>query len=137
MDIRENKHYNTKDYFLVYGALIQAARCRGVLTYKDIAKIMGLPLSGNHMGRETGWMIGVISQNEVENGRPMLSAIVVSNVTYKPQPGFYDWARDLGRFTGRTVEEQLVFWEAEKQAVYDTWADDFATYKPRERKRYD
>jgi len=133
MDIRDNTYYNTQEYFLVYSALIQAARYRGVLTYKDIAKIMGLRLAGSGMGRVTSGLAGLIAQNEVENGRPMLGAIVVNSATRRPGNGFYRLAAELGRFTGKTEEEKLAFWKAEKQTVYDTWAEDFYTYKPREK----
>jgi hypothetical protein len=72
-----SKYRGTKEYLLAYAELLQAARYRGVMTYQAVAQIMGLPLTGNNMGREVGQLIGEISQDEVQNGRPMLSALVV------------------------------------------------------------
>lgn len=100
------------------GELVHAAQYRGVTTYQDIAVIMGLPLQGNHMSRETGRMLGEIAQDEFNAGRPMLSAVVVG-VDGKPGPGFYNLARGLGRLSDE--DDQLVFWEQEREAVYNAW----------------
>jgi len=61
----------------VLAELIHAAEYRGVTTYQDIAVIMGLPLQGAYMGRETGHVLGEFSEDEVNAGRPMLSAVAV------------------------------------------------------------
>ena len=53
----------TTVYHLVYAELAAAARDRGVTTYQAVAQIMGLPLQGNHMGREVG-QIGEIGEDE-------------------------------------------------------------------------
>jgi hypothetical protein len=57
-DQERNKCRSTKEYFLVYRVLINAARNRGTVTYQDIAEIMGLPLAGNYMGQQVGYMVG-------------------------------------------------------------------------------
>jgi hypothetical protein len=75
------------------------------------------------MGSQVGRMLGEISENEVSNARPMLSAIVVG-VSGQPGPGFYGLAEDLDKFQEDTKESQLKFWEDEKRAVYDTWKID-------------
>jgi|SRR5690554_1530663 len=120
----QDKYRGTTTYFKVYAALVNAAESRGVATYQEIAQIMGLPLSGSHMGREVGNMIGVISEDEVALGRPMLSAIVVG-VNGKPGDGFYGWARDLARFEGEGKEAQERFWQQEREAVYEAWKKTF------------
>lgn len=120
----QDKYRGTTTYFRVYAALVHAAESRGVVTYQEIAQIMGLPLSGSHMGREVGNIIGVISEDEVALGRPMLSAIVVG-VNGKPGDGFYGWARDLGRFEGEGKEAQERFWQQEREAVYEAWKKTF------------
>ena len=114
------KYYGTKAYLEVYSELIQAARYRGTVTYQEIAKIMGLPLQGSHMARETGEMLGEISSAENAQGRPMLSAVAVS-VKRVSSSGFYGLARDMGKLEDDSKEGELQFWEAEKAAVYKTW----------------
>jgi hypothetical protein len=120
-----SKYQNTVLYFSVYSELIQAARYQGVTTYQTIAQIMGLPMSGGHMARETGAILGEISQNEARLERPLLSAIAVG-VSGEPGPGFFGLARALGRLPEEADKEaEWAFWEAEKTAVYQTWARRF------------
>lgn len=119
-----DKYRGTKEYMLVYCEMLKAARYEGTTTYQAIAQILNLPLTGSHMGREVGHFIGRISEDEVSRGRPMLSAVVVG-VSGRPGPGFFDWARDLGRLEGDSKEAEQRFWEAEKAAVYDTWRREF------------
>lgn len=117
MAATKEKYRGTKEYALVYCELIIAAKYRGTVTYQEIAKMMGIPLSGNNMSRQVGQILGEISEDEVANGRPMLSVIAVG-VNGLPGAGFYSLARGLGRLTDQSEEE---FWEAEKKAVYEAW----------------
>lgn len=113
----KGKYRGTKEYALVYCELIAAAKYHGTVTYQEIAKMMGIPLKGNYMSNLLGRILGEISEDEVANGRPMLSAIAVG-VNGLPGAGFYSLARGLRRLTDQSEEE---FWEAEKKAVYETW----------------
>jgi hypothetical protein len=72
------------------------------------------------MGKETGHILGEISEDEVKAGRPMLSAVAVSVVSGKAGPGFFALAKELGRFDGDPANEEN-FWHKEVQAVYETW----------------
>ena len=113
-----NKYRGTMLYPRVIAELITAAQYQGVTTYQDVAVIMGLPLQGSHMGREVGYILGEISEDEVLAGRPMLSAVAVS-VGGRAGPGFFALARTLNRLAGATDEN--AFWDAERNAVYSTW----------------
>jgi hypothetical protein len=117
MNAAKNHYRGTKEYALIYAELITAAKYRGTVTYQEIAQMMGLPLSGSHMGNEIGWILGEISEDEVANGRPMLSAIAV-NVQGHLGPGFFPLARQLGRLKD---ENEQAFWEAERHQVYEMW----------------
>jgi hypothetical protein len=81
---------------------------------------MGLPLQGNLMGSQTGLMLGEISEDEFNAGRPMLSAVAVG-VSGTPGDGFYGLAKDLGKLTEDSPEAKRHFWEKEKAAVYEAW----------------
>ena len=118
MNIVKDKYRGKTRYFHVIAELVRAAQYRGITTYQDIADIMGLPLLGSHMGAETGHVLGEISEDEVQAGRPMLSAVAVG-VRGRPGPGFYTLARDLGRIA--EGEDELAFWERERQAAYEAW----------------
>ena len=117
MNASKSKYRGTKEYALVYCELITAAKYRGTVTYQEIAKMMNLPLTGNHMSAVLGKILGEISEDEVSHERPMLSAIAVG-VNGLPGAGFYVLARELGKLKDQAEE---VFWETEKKAVYETW----------------
>jgi hypothetical protein len=122
--IDKRKGYaGTQEYLRVYAELIAAAELRGTMIYTRVAKIMGLPHTGNYMSRKVGEMLGEISREEFHNGRPMLSAVAVSGARKKgprlPGPGFYGCAHDLGLIP--TPAENPEFWAAERDRVYDVW----------------
>lgn len=114
------KYVGTQVYLAVYSHLIVAAQQRERMTYQAIAKLMGLPPSGNHMGREIGIMLGEITEVEHAQGRPMLSAIVV-NTSGQPGPGFFILGQQLGRYSGTTRAEEVEFWHTEEAKVYASW----------------
>ncbi len=124
MSVAKSKYRGSKEYLLVYCELIKAAQTGGLITYQAVAQIMGLPLTGNYMGKEVGQLIGEISQDEVRNGRPMLSALVVGT-SGVPGEGFLTWAKELERLTDDSKEGRAAFWESEKQSVYQAWARTF------------
>ena len=85
---------------------------------------MGLPLSGSYMSNVVSRIIGEISENEVRNGRPMLSAVCVG-VSGEPGSGFYGWAREIGRLKSSRKEDEKQFWQDELKAVYAAWERKF------------
>jgi hypothetical protein len=125
MNVVEDKYRRSVEYFKVFSELITAAKYHGVLTYKDIAKIMNLKDRGQHMGKETGHLLGEISEDEHNQTpeRPMLSALVVNANTGIPGDGFFVLARQLGRLKeNATKEQQKEFWANELKQIYDTWS---------------
>lgn len=58
------KYAGSQVYLRVYSHLIATAERRERTTYSVIATLMGLPPSGNHMGKEIGIMLGEISRAE-------------------------------------------------------------------------
>jgi hypothetical protein len=82
----------SKEYLLIYSELIKAAQHHGVVTYQELADLVGLPLQGNFMGKELGHYTGEISREEMEHGRPMLSAIVVG-ASGKPGEDSSGWRK--------------------------------------------
>ena len=107
MPVVSDKYRGTHKYFHVHAELVRAAQYRGRTTYQDIALLMGLPQSGNHMAKEIGLILGEISEDEVRAGRPMLSAVAV-NVRGKAGSGFFGLARDLGRLDQNKEESTFL-----------------------------
>ncbi len=118
MGIVKSKYRGTTEYVHVLGEFVRAAQYGGLTTYQDVAVIMGLPLRGSHMGREMGQMLGEIAEDEVQAGRPMLSAVVVG-VNGKPGPGFFSLAKELGKMA--EGDDQPSFWQKEREAAYAAW----------------
>ena len=109
---------NSKEYFIAYSIMIKAAQQHGFATYQEIALAMGWPLVGNQMGKLVGDLIGTISENEITQGRPMLSVIVVG-VDGKPGDGLYSWGKKLGVMS--EDEDEETFWHKECEKVYSEW----------------
>lgn len=120
MTVYKKNFKDSKEYLLVYCELIKAAQTRRTLGYQDIATIMGLPMTGNWMARQTGQMLGEISQNENDQRRPMLSALVI-RTDGSPGDGFFNLARDLGKLTSDAREDEKQFWNFEVESVFRTW----------------
>ena len=120
MSIVRDKYRGTMAYHLIYSELIAAARYRGSVTYQEIAKIIGLPLSGNHMGHEIGQLLSEIAEDEFIADRPMLSAIAIK-ANGSPGPGFFNLARNLKKLSSGIETDERTFWEKERKDIYDTW----------------
>jgi hypothetical protein len=96
---------------------IQAARNKQPIFYGEIAEIMGLPPSGDHMARRQ--ILGEIGEYEHSHNRPLLSAVVVRSDKEKPGKGFFTLARELGELQENM--DEWTFWKRELKMVYDTW----------------
>jgi len=127
MTASQTKYRGKPEYFVVMAELIRAARHRGTVTYQQLAVQINLPLSGNHMSREIGQVLGEISKDELDWGRPMLSAVAVHSSGNPPGPGvgFFIWARELGRLDSDDPKREKKFWLEEKERVYAAWKQTF------------
>ena len=124
MCIVERKYKETIEYYKVYSALIYAAKDQKKLNYADVAKIMGIPETGNYMGAETGHLLCEISENEHNNERPLLGAVVVKSNMGIPGDGFFTFACQLHKLEeNATPEQKKVFWRNELNQVYEKWSD--------------
>jgi hypothetical protein len=112
------KYRGTDFYIAVLTRLVQAARYGGLLSYQDVAVLIGIRASSKASANQIGHVCREISEDEVNAGRPMLGALVISA---KGLPGkeFFRCAKNLGRFPLDLDEKE--FWETERDAVYATW----------------
>ncbi|HYF61373.1 MAG TPA: hypothetical protein VD886_01080 [Herpetosiphonaceae bacterium] len=120
MTVNPDKYRGTPAYRYVYAELTLAARYRGSLTYQEVAAMAGLPITGSHMGREVGLLLGEISEDEHLAGRPLISALV-TNVEGKVTGGFFSLARQLGLLDGEDPAAEQRFLERQRKAIYDYW----------------
>ena len=107
----------------IYEKLKEVARSQKLISYTELNEELNLGLNFENPSDRNligGWL-GEISEFEVSQGRPMLSAIVVhkEGQSYKdPGGGFYKWARHLGRYHG---EYDYIFWATEVKEVHDEY----------------
>ena len=112
------KYRGTNKYIDVLTRLVHAARYGVLLNYQDVAALIGVSSRGKAMANEIGHVCREISEDEVNAGRPMLSALVVGKKGM-PTKEFFCCAKNLGRFPVHLDEKE--FWEKERNAVYATW----------------
>jgi hypothetical protein len=105
----------------VYDRLIAAARAGDLVFYSELAPMLGIDLDSPHFGALVGRVLGRISEDEVSDGRPMLSAIVVSKDTMLPGHGFYDLGQQLRRV--RDGEDEMAFAVRQIREVHQYWVD--------------
>jgi len=120
---------DTKEYFITYSILINAAKHSGLATYQEIAQACGLPTAGSYMGSVVGEILGAISKNEMENSRPFLSAIAVG-ISGKPSSGFFEWAKKLNAAKDNQNEEDFFIQECKR--IYDEWKTPYRLSKTKE-----
>src|SRR5687767_13942593 len=99
--------------------LADVARARGRIAYSELApRIQAIQF--DHDDPRFWHLLGEVSVEEFEQGRGMLSAIVVhKNGDMCPGPGFYELAKWLGKKVGEVDR----FWLAEFNRVHDVWAN--------------
>jgi len=105
---------------VIYERLKQVARNRDRTTYGEIAPLAGLDMSLQRDRTEIGHILGDISRNEHEQGRPLLSAIVTLKDRRSPGKGFFTLARELGLM--KPGQDEEAYWSEEVNKVFQTWA---------------
>jgi len=127
--IVKTKHRGTKEYEKAYDKLKETARAGpgSTITYVEVAEVMGINPKNPHIGGIIGTIVGAMSEDEDNLGKPLLSAIVVNksgDLAGKPGPGFYELAELLGRLKpGTTDEEKSDFWKEELKRIYATYKE--------------
>ena len=107
--------YDEKMLKPIYAKLKEVAKQKQLITYKELAAAVGLDWNKNYgKCRQIFSILRAICTAEVEQGQPMLSAIVVRQDTGMPGAGFFALARKLGRYQSGTDHS---FWLAEREAV--------------------
>jgi len=106
----------------IYAVLKDTARRKGVITYSEIAPLANLDMSNVDHREEMGKILGIISTYEHQQGRPMLSAIVVHREDNMPGKGFFQLAETLGLLKAR--QDKIGFWCKEVARVHNSWGSE-------------
>lgn len=97
--------------------LVDCAKRRGQVTYSELTD--KLRTKGTHLSfAQLYELLCEISTDEYQQGRGMLSAIVVTkNGDQQPGDGFYKLAKDLGIKS----KNELECWIDQMKKVHDVW----------------
>ena len=64
-------------------------------------------------------ILGEISTDEHDSGRPLLSVVVVHKENHRPGEGFFNLAKELGK--QKPDEDDVTFYAKELKSVFDWW----------------
>ena len=107
----------------IYERLIEVAKKGDLVTYGEIAPLADLNMENPADRHKIARILRDISTYENEQGRPMLSAVVVLAEFRYPIDGFFKLARKLGLHHGRKELEDLEFFVQEVKRVHEYWKD--------------
>ena len=100
--------------------LREVARQQSTTHYEDIAPMLGLMMGDPADRVRIGQILGEISKQEHDAGRPMLSAVVTHKGDERPGLGFFELAQELG-LVGTMDSE--TFFIHELKRVHRYWAN--------------
>lgn len=112
----------TDPYAKIYNRLIEAARKGDLVTYAEIARLAQINLEDPADRNSLAEILGKISTLEHHQGRPMLTAIVVSSEEHMPGNGFFDLARRLGVLHKTGKMSELEFFATETKKAFFYWS---------------
>lgn len=99
--------------------LISVAQRGGMTTYKETARNAPACDASEPPFTQLFPNLFEVSRSEHEQGRPLLTAIVVRKWDGEVGNGFYGMARDVGKHTGAG---NRAFWLAEVERVHGHWS---------------
>ncbi|MCL0057514.1 hypothetical protein M1N05_00390 [Dehalococcoidales bacterium] len=102
----------------IYEKLKEIARIGKVTNYTDIGQMANLDMENPGDRNKIAEILDEINHYEHQQGRPMLSAVVIRQDVNMPGAGFFELARGLGKYHGN---DDLVFWVHELTKVHNYW----------------
>ena len=102
----------------LYQKLIETAKNRQTITYGEALSMFNMNTSSPAHRSMIGWMLAEISKQEVKEGRPMLSVLVVLPETGIPDVDSFALASELGLH--KSGDDQG-FFEGELKRVFAYW----------------
>lgn len=103
----------------IYEQLKTVARAKGTIHYSDIAPLAGLDMELQEDRNRIAAILDEISRHEHDEGRPLLSAVVVHKGEETPGDGFFKMARSVGVML--PGDRRMTFFARELGRVHDAW----------------
>ncbi len=99
--------------------LRQVSRDRTVINYGDIVAMLEIDVNNPRDRNDVNMLLYDINRQEMKEGRPLLTAVVVRKDTLKPGRGFFRFAREEGLLL---FGDKNTFYLRERGRVHDYWA---------------
>lgn len=103
----------------IYEELKRVAKEQRLTNYADIAPLAGLSMDDPTDRNRIADILGEISRFEHEQGRPMLSAVVILRDENIPGQGFFSLAKELGLYS---AGDNFMFFVNELRRVHAEWS---------------
>jgi hypothetical protein len=104
----------------LYQTLRKVAAEGQVTHYSIVAPIVGLDMSHPEDRNQISVLLDAISTHEHQNGRPLLSAVVIHRQDNIPGNGFFQMAQRVGVYNGG---DRYIFFIEELRRVHDYWRE--------------
>ena len=114
----------TEDHKRIKEVLVEIARNKKIINYTELLRKskVNLDMSVPHDRGQLGHLLGEISWNEVQEGRPMLSSVALHAGDFKQGQGFFDLAEDLYSISFSNEDEKLKFGMNEMNKTHEFWS---------------
>lgn len=114
--------------------LVEIARNGKTITYQELSDKCKLGLimrESEYAKAEISRILGQISVFEHNNGRPVISSLVISNGDNYQGDGFYKLSEELGFGNWKKLKADISFEIGQMNASFDLWKDNvnYSKYK--------
>jgi hypothetical protein len=106
----------------LFEVLKAAARRKRTMSYKELIEKANLPYDLGHAADRTalGNFLGDISAFCHDQGKPLISALVIDQQQNRPGAGFFRLAENLGKYDGGSLlKKREQYWIQELNEVFD------------------
>ena len=110
----------SKVFEFLHAVLVETARSRRTISEGDLMSRLGWNDHGRTRSLFLAFLLQSIGTVQQRIGSiPLLSAVVVSEVTGRPTTAFFEQARECRRLSA--TEDEEAFWLRELAQVYSFW----------------
>jgi hypothetical protein len=105
----------------IYDLLKEAAKEKRFITYSDLAAAIQLSLTDAEGLNKLNVLLTEIADQELDAGRPLLVAIIVSESNNMPGSGLFSYAKRKGLMKAKD-KDNLTFFVTEAKKVHEFWS---------------
>jgi hypothetical protein len=103
----------------VYDKLVEVARSRSLIGYKELSGLVGLEMGRKSDLDEFVRILDEIAEHEIAAGRPVIVVVVIRDDTKMPGRGFFKFSKARGI---QGDADDMAFFATELNKVYAEWS---------------